>query len=75
MSLTTDMKRLIKAARRRGWGDVLASKRRQHYVLRWKDGSIITAGLSPSDHRSILNTKADMKRAEEGRAPVDRRKK
>ena len=66
MSLKGDMKKLLRAALKRGWRDVTGAKKRGsvHHVLEWTDGTQIRASYTPSDHHAIKNCAADMRRVE-----------
>jgi hypothetical protein len=61
MSKTTEMRKAIRKARKRGW-TVVQSKR--HYLLTWVNGGRVTASLSPSNQSGIRNFLADMRRVE-----------
>lgn len=67
MSRNKDMRKLIRAATKRGWVvDKYASKRTSHNVLRWKDGTRIFLSLTPSCHHAVKNAEADLRRVEKG---------
>lgn len=59
------MRKALRKAKRRGW--VLLDNRDNsstHHILEWKDGTRLTMGSSPSDHRAMKNFMADMRRVE-----------
>lgn len=56
------MKKVVKAAVKRGWKHM--AKSGNHYMLQWKDGTRVTASLTPSDHHATANAAADFKRVE-----------
>jgi hypothetical protein len=72
MSTEGDQKKMIKAAKKRGWvvADTNAkkgAKRRKsnkHIRLQWTDGQRVTISSTPSDSHAIRNAEADLKRIE-----------
>ncbi len=61
MSIKADMKRVIKAAVKRGWVVLTSSP---HYLLEWKDGRRVYASLTPSCSHAPKNCAADLRRVE-----------
>jgi hypothetical protein len=57
-----DLARLLDQARRRGWSVGLT--RKGHWRLRHPSGAVVHAGSTPSCPRSLLNLRADLRRAE-----------
>ena len=55
-----DMSKLIKSLRLQGW--VCALTRSGHWRCQAPDGSLYFASQTPSDHRAIRNTRADLRR-------------
>ncbi len=66
MSLKGDMKKLVRAALKRGWRDARGDRKRSsvHYVLEWTDGTQIRASSTPSDNHAVKNCAADLRRIE-----------
>lgn len=67
MSLRGDLKQLVRAKRKEGWE--IEPTKGGH--LRWtfiRTGEMFISPATPSDYRSILNVKADIKRRETPRA-------
>jgi predicted RNA binding protein YcfA (HicA-like mRNA interferase family) len=60
-----DLERLLEEARRRGW--LVEHTRSGHMRLRHPNGSQLFCPTTPSDPRTLLNVKADLKRAERAR--------
>ena len=58
--MSRDVAPLVKAALAAGWHEV---KGRKHIVLRSPDGvSQVVLPRTPSDHRSLRNSRADLRR-------------
>lgn len=64
--MKADLRRLLAAARRRGWS--VEKTRSSHWRLRHPSGAQVTAGSTPSCPRALMNLRADLRRAER-RAP------
>lgn len=63
MSLAGEMRQLVRRKKKEGW----QVERTKKGHLRWifaATGAIIISAATPSDHRSLLNTMADLKRSE-----------
>lgn len=63
MSLKGDMRALVRQKRKEGW-EVEPTKKGH---LRWvfvATGAIVISASTPSDHRTLLNTMADIRRCE-----------
>ena len=63
MSTSTEVRKEIRKAKKRGWS-VTQSKRSGHFILTWVNGGRVTASLSPANERGIKNFLADMRRVE-----------
>jgi predicted RNA binding protein YcfA (HicA-like mRNA interferase family) len=57
-----DLRRLIRDARRRGWHATLTNG--GHIRLTHPNGGLVHTSYTPSDHRSIRNLDAQLRRAE-----------
>jgi len=55
-----DMKRLIQAAEAAGW--VVSRTKKNHLKFKAPSGAIVIASSTPSDHRSLKNTRAELHR-------------
>jgi hypothetical protein len=68
MSLKGDMKALVRQKKKEGW----EIERTRNCHLRWifiATGAVVISATTPSDYRSLLNTKADLKRCERAIEP------
>ena len=63
MSTRGDFKKMMKAAKRRGWLEVSTSQN-AHVKLRWVNGACLTISTTPSDYRAFRNIEADLRRIE-----------
>ena len=60
MSLSKDIRKLVKAAERHGWRVV---DRGQRWLCYSPDGeTIVTVHKTPSDRRAILNARAELRK-------------
>jgi len=64
MSTSSEMRKLIRKAKKRGWS-VTQNKRSGHFALTWVNGERVIASLSPSNDRGVKNFLADMRRVEQ----------
>jgi predicted RNA binding protein YcfA (HicA-like mRNA interferase family) len=60
MSLWREVSKLVKEHQRLGW---TAEYGGQHIKMRSPTGKMVTISVSPSDHRALLNIRADLRRA------------
>jgi len=72
MSARGDMRKIVKAAIKRGWRNIGKEQNRKtvHYIFEWTDGTRVTASVTPSCDHAVKNFIADMRRAE--RSVVDK---
>jgi len=63
MSTSTEVRKEIRKAKKRGW-TVTQNKKTNHYTLIWKNKGRVTASCSPSNAMGVKNFLADMRRVE-----------
>jgi hypothetical protein len=56
-----DMPKLVRRARKAGWSVTKTGK--QHWRFRSPNGATIFAPSTPSDRRSVMNVRANLRRA------------
>jgi predicted RNA binding protein YcfA (HicA-like mRNA interferase family) len=61
-----DLAKLLRQASACGWQ--LSRTRGGHWLLRHPSGAVVVTSGSPSDWRTLRNTRAQMRRAERGTA-------
>jgi len=55
-----DMQRLVKAAENAGW--MVSRTKKNHLKFKAPTGATVIAASTPSDHRSVMNTRAELRR-------------
>lgn len=63
MSTQGDLKKILRAAKKRGWTELPLSKS-AHIRLEWTNGRRITVSATPSDSHAVRNVQGDMRRVE-----------
>ena len=59
--MNPDLRRLLKAAERAG--ATVTRRANNHYRIAIPGGPVVFTSSSPSDHRTLLNTRAALRRA------------
>ena len=69
MSARGDLRKVARAALKRGWVEIPMGNKTVHRILQWHNGDRITVSATPSCCHAVANFQADMRRVERKTLP------